>query len=122
MAGIGAAIAHIDRHFTKRLTVAQLARIAGLSLHHFIRAFHAETGETPHQYIRARRLDRAADLLVRTATPVTEIAEQIGFQSAGSFSRIFRARFGEPPSAYRNKRRRDVYIPDCFVRMYRVGR
>jgi AraC-like DNA-binding protein len=112
--------AHIDRHFPERLTVARLARLAGLSPYHFIRAFRGLHGQTPHQYVRARRIARAQDLLVTTPMPVTEICDAVGFQSQGSFSSVFRRLTGETPAAYRRRRRRSAYIPGCFVRMYRV--
>jgi AraC-like DNA-binding protein len=111
---------YIDRHYTKPVTVERLADLAGLSTFHFIRAFRAAFGETPHQYLRARRLDRAKELLVTTAYPVTEICDQIGFQSLGSFSSLFRRLTGEPPAQYRATRRKNVYIPTCFIRMYRA--
>lgn len=110
----------IDRHFAKQLTVEMLAARCGLSAFHFIRAFRATFGTTPHQYVRDRRLERARELLVTTALPITEICDQIGFQSLGSFSSLFRRVTGEPPAEYRAKRRKNVYIPGCFVRMYRA--
>lgn len=114
--------AYIDRHFAKPLTIARLARRAKLSPYHFIRVFRAETGQTPHQYLRTRRIDRARHLLATTPLPVTDICEAVGFQSLGSFSSTFRRLTGETPAAYRAARRRPVYIPSCFIRMYRVGR
>jgi AraC-like DNA-binding protein len=111
---------YIDRHYKKSLTVERLADLAGLSTFHFIRAFRAAFGETPHQYLRARRLERAKELLVTTAHPVTEICDQIGFHSLGSFSSLFRRLTGETPAEYRARRRKHVYIPTCFIRMYRA--
>lgn len=117
-------LAHVrefmDRHYARALSVEVLAARCGLSAFHFIRAFRAAFGTTPHQYLRDRRLDRAKELLVTTASPVTEICDQIGFQSLGSFSTLFRRVTGETPAEYREKRRKNVYIPGCFVRMYRA--
>ena len=110
----------IDSHYTNPLTVDRLAARCGLSPFHFIRAFRAAFGATPHQYLRERRLDRAKELLVTTALPVTEVCDQIGFQSLGSFSTLFRRITGETPAEYRAKRWKNVYIPGCFVRMYRA--
>ena len=110
----------VTRNLARALTVRQLGRLAGLSEFHFIRAFRAATGQTPHQYVRARRIDRACELLVTTPLPVTEICEAVGFKSLGSFSSTFRRLTGETPSAYRAKRRRTPYIPTCFIRMYRA--
>ncbi len=114
--------AHIDRHYARPLTVGRLARLAGLSTYHFIRAFRAEVGQTPHQYLRARRIARARELLVTTPMPVTEICDAVGFQSLGSFSSLFRKLTGETPGAYRAARRKSAPIPTCFVRMYRADR
>jgi transcriptional regulator GlxA family with amidase domain len=112
----------VDKNLIRPLTVPQLARLAGLSEFHFIRAFRAATGQTPHQYVRARRIARACELLVTTPLAVTEICEAVGFKSLGSFSSTFRRLTGEAPSAYRAGRRRTPYIPACFIRMYRADR
>ena len=112
----------IDGHYTQPLTIDRLAARSRLSTFHFIRRFREAFGETPHRYLRQRRLERAKELLVTTPLPVTEICDQIGFQSLGSFSSLFRRETGETPAEYRAKRRKNVYIPGCFVRMYRADR
>jgi AraC-like DNA-binding protein len=112
----------IDRHYARPLTVERLARLAGLSPFHFIRAFRAAFGQTPHRYLRDKRIERAKELLITTPLPVTEICDQIGFQSLGSFSTLFRRIARETPAEFRAKRRKNVYIPGCFVRMYRAER
>jgi transcriptional regulator GlxA family with amidase domain len=111
---------YIDRHYAKPLTVPHLARLARLSTFHFIRAFRAQAGVTPHQYVRARRIERARELLVTTPMPVTDVCDAVGFQSLGSFSALFRRLTGEAPAAYRARRRRNAVIPGCFIRMYRA--
>lgn len=111
---------YIDHHYAEPLSIEQLARRAGLSTFHFIRAFRHTVGSTPHRYLRQRRLERAGELLVTTSLPVTEICDRIGFQSLGSFSTLFKTFTGETPSAYRARRRKRVYIPTCFIRMYRA--
>ena len=55
----------------------------GLVAYHFIRAFRAHAGQTPHQYLRARRIQRAR-LPITTPMPVTEICDAVGFQSLGA--------------------------------------
>jgi AraC-like DNA-binding protein len=111
---------YIDRHCAEPLTIDQLASLAGVSTFHFIRAFRAATGVTPHQYVRQRRLERAGELLATTSLPVTEICDRVGFQSLGSFSSVFKKVTGEAPSEFRAKRRKHAYIPTCFIRMYRA--
>lgn len=111
---------YIDRHYGNPLTVEDLATLAGLSTFHFIRVFRSAVGCTPHRYLRQRRLDRARELLVTTSLNITEICDRIGFQSLGSFSSLFKNETGESPSDYRVRRRKRVYIPTCFIRMYRA--
>jgi AraC-like DNA-binding protein len=112
----------IDREYACRLTIDDLARRARMSTFHFIRVFKVRTGQTPHQYLRARRIARAKHLLETTPMPVTEVCERVGFESLGSFGAVFRRLTGESPAAYRATRRRPVCIPSCFLRMHRVGR
>jgi AraC-like DNA-binding protein len=112
----------IDRHYAKPLTIDALASRANLSPYHFIRIFRVAFGQTPHQYVRARRVERAKELLVTTPLPVTEICDRVGFQSLGTFCTLFKKMTGETPAEFRSKRRKNVYIPGCFVRMYRADR
>jgi transcriptional regulator GlxA family with amidase domain len=117
---IDAVRALVDREYARPWPVPRLARLCGLTRAHFIRAFRAAAGETPHRYLRARRIDRARELLVTTPLPITEICQAVGFRSLGSFCSLFRRSTGDSPAAYRARRRRPVLIPDCFIRMYRV--
>lgn len=120
IAGLADVRAFIDRHYAKPLTVERLADLAGLSRFHFIRAFRASVGHTPHRYLRDRRIERAKELLITTPMPVTEICDTIGFHSLGSFSSLFRRATGETPAEYRAARRKDSYVPSCFIRMFKA--
>ncbi|MFI2365000.1 helix-turn-helix domain-containing protein [Promicromonospora sp. NPDC019610] len=107
----------IDRDYARPLDVPTLARIAHVSPSHFSRSFRAAFGETPHRYLQRRRLERAMALLRNTATPVTEIALQVGSNSLGTFSRTFRDVVGVSPTEYR-RRTRPVAAPVCFVKSW----
>jgi AraC-like DNA-binding protein len=122
VADLEAVKAFINRRYADAITVESLAREARLSRAHFIRAFAAATGMPPHQYLRARRIERAKELLVTTPIPVTEVCLLVGFQSLGSFSSTFRRLTGETPAEWRRRRRRQAIIPGCFIRMYRADR
>jgi AraC-like DNA-binding protein len=110
----------IDRDFAEPLDVPALAREAHASRAHFIRSFKKAFGETPHQYILRRRVERAKELLRNTRLSVTEVSLDVGFRSLGSFSTAFRQLVGEPPSAYARRWRSAVppRIPACFTLMY----
>jgi AraC-like DNA-binding protein len=78
----------------------RVAREAHYSRFHLLRAFHARTGYTLHQYHLHLRLRRSLGPLL-TGTPVAEIALELGFQGHSHFTARFRRAFGETPSAVR---------------------
>ena len=90
--------AHIDAHLPGTLTLEQLADVAGMSLFHFCRVFRDSLGETPHQYILARRMEQAQRLLwARNGTSMLEIALACGFGSSSHFSAQFKRHTGQTP-------------------------
>jgi AraC-like DNA-binding protein len=110
-----------DARYFDPLTVRDLARTAGLSPAHFSREFRRTFGESPHQYLLTRRLERAAALLRNTDRSVTEICLAVGLASLGSFTTSFRRIYGVPPLAYRASfppAQRHIRIPDCVARAY----
>jgi AraC family transcriptional regulator len=92
---------HMAADSAGRHTVIGLARMAGLSPYHFLRAFKATTGVTPHQWLLRTRLRTAAERLAMTKAPVTDIALEVGFEDLSNFTRTFRAEFGASPREYR---------------------
>ncbi|MDT3438128.1 helix-turn-helix transcriptional regulator [Pseudofrankia sp. BMG5.37] len=110
-----------DGRYFEALTVADLARAAGLSPAYFSREFRRVFGESPHQYLLTRRLERAAALLRNTDRPVTDVCFDVGLTSVGSFTTSFRRVYGATPTAYRASfppARRHIRIPDCVARAY----
>ncbi|MCU1374342.1 MAG: transcriptional regulator, AraC family [Actinomycetia bacterium] len=110
-----------DARYAEPLAVADLARVAGLSAAHFSREFRRTFGETPHQYLLTRRLERAAALLRNTDRTVTEICFAVGLTSLGSFTTSFRRVHGVAPLAYRATfppARRHIRIPGCVALAY----
>jgi AraC family transcriptional regulator len=89
------------------ILLGDMAREACLSPHHFHRTFSQAFRETPHRYLTRQRLERASHLLRRTDRSVTEICLECGFESLGSFSSLFRRRFGVSPRAFRAERPRN---------------
>jgi AraC-like DNA-binding protein len=78
--------AFIDQHLPHPLQVADLARIAGLSVARLHARFLHETGKTPMEYVRQRRLQHAEALLHDTQLPVGEIAARVGYASQSAFT------------------------------------
>ncbi|MGH7722466.1 MAG: helix-turn-helix domain-containing protein [Candidatus Dormibacteria bacterium] len=104
----------MDLAYGRPLDVPSLARIAFMSQAHFIRAFRAAFGETPHRYLQRRRIERAMYLLRRTHRSVTDVCYDVGFTSLGTFSRTFLEIVGEKPSVYR-LREPVIGVPTCFA-------
>ena len=90
-----------DARYREPLDVPALARAAHLSVAHFSREFRRAFGETPHQYLLTRRLERAAALLRNTDRAVADICLAVGLRSVGSFTTSFGRTFGLSPAAYR---------------------
>jgi AraC-like DNA-binding protein len=109
-----------DARYREPLDVPALARAAHLSPAHFSREFRRTFGETPHQYLLTRRLERAAALLRNTDWTVAEICVTVGLQSIGSFTTSFRRSYGVSPTEYRaaHPPSARVRIPTCVLQAY----
>jgi AraC-like DNA-binding protein len=92
---------YIDSHLAESIGLDTLAGTAGLSVHHFARAFRQSFGEPPHSYVLRRRIERAQEMLKQTDQPVSEIALALGFSDHSHFARHFRRLAGVTPSAAR---------------------
>lgn len=93
----------IDRHLDEPLELEALASVANFSAYHFHRLFTAWMGETLGEFVRRRRLEVAAQrLAAQPRLAVTEVALGVGFGSTEAFSRAFKSRFGETPTAWRH--------------------
>jgi AraC-like DNA-binding protein len=101
VARVTRAVRAIERQPGAALTVARLAREAGLSPYHFLRTFRRLTGLTPHQYVRRTRLREAATRLASGRAKVLDVALDSGFGDVSNFNHAFRVEFGVPPRAYR---------------------
>jgi AraC-like DNA-binding protein len=91
----------VDARYREPLDVPALAQAAHLSPAHFSREFRRAFGETPHQYLLTRRLERAAALLRNTDRTVADICLAVGLRSVGSFTTSFGRAYGVSPTAYR---------------------
>ena len=92
---------YIEAHLDQPITLGELALRCNLSEYHFARMFRASFGLPPHQYLLARRLHRACQLLRLGLMPLGEIALLCGFASASHFSNRFRQAVGATPGEYR---------------------
>jgi AraC-like DNA-binding protein len=91
--------------FTTPITLDDMARVAGLSPNHLLRTFKQIFDQTPYQYVIAKRIAYAQQLLRSTDQGVTDICFAVGFTSLGTFSWWFRQRVGVSPTSYRRQNR-----------------
>jgi AraC-like DNA-binding protein len=110
----------IDARYRDPLDVPALARAAHLSPAHFSREFRRTFGETPHQYLLTRRLERAAALLRNTDRAVADICFAVGLTSVGSFTTSFRRAYGTSPTAHRKAHppSERARVPTCVLQAY----
>jgi transcriptional regulator GlxA family with amidase domain len=99
--------------------VRRMAAVSGVSEAHFARSFKAAFGLPPHRYLLTRRIERAKALLRDTDLPIIDIAFQTGWESLGTFGRIFRDITGESPTELRIREESAAHmfeqVPHCFV-------
>lgn len=101
---VAAALDALDARPDEPWALGDLAALVGASPFHFARAFRAIVGTTPHRYLVAARLRRAALLLLETQRPITTIAYEVGFGDLSNFVHTFRREIGATPSRYRARR------------------
>ncbi len=116
----------IDEYLDQPIDLGLMAQRAELSRFHFVRAFRQEFQTTPYRYLQERRIERAKQLLAAGNLSVTDVCFEVGFESLGSFSTLFRRLVGQPPGSYRARRlvalpgfragSPRLFIPACYMR------
>jgi len=113
----------IDENFHQPLNLEHISSKAFLSPFHFHRLFSRIYKKTPHKYLTLKRIERAKELLSQNRN-VTEVCNEVGFESIGSFSTLFKKENGIAPQYYRNfahsKKQKEItepasLIPNCFI-------
>jgi len=94
---VAKALVQIHGAYAKPLTVESLAREAGMSVSAFHRAFKQVTGDSPLQYLKKVRLNKAKELIIREGARAGVAANQVGYESASQFSREFKRYFKIAP-------------------------
>lgn len=95
------ALEYLEENLVEKITVDTLGEISGLSGHRFSALFRDVMGDSPHQYLLKRRIDKSMALLSNSDAPVTEIAAKLGFYDQPHFTRLFKATTGVSPTYYR---------------------
>src|SRR5438132_10289225 len=91
----------IDECYDLPLDLSEISKQACFSRYHFLRLFRNAFETTPHQYLIQRRIEKAKELLRARQLSVTDVCFEVGFESLGSFSSLFRKCVGDAPMNYR---------------------
>jgi AraC family transcriptional regulator len=96
---------YIDSHITGPVLVADLCALVQLSEAHFSRTFKRTFGESPHVFLVRRRVELAAQCMLTTHAPLSDIALRCGFTDQAHLCKHFRRATGQTPAAWRRAHR-----------------
>ena len=98
---IKAVLEYIEQHYASPITLNELAGVANMNPKYFCRFFRSITHQTPIDYVNMYRIERAAQMLLNTRLPVTNICMECGFNDSSNFIKVFRKYKGMTPKQYR---------------------
>ena len=93
---------YIDKNLTAKITLQDMAAVAGLSRMHFAAQFRAAVGARPHEYLLRCRIERAQELLKQAEVALVDIALTVGFQTQAHFTTVFKRFVGDTPYQWRS--------------------
>jgi transcriptional regulator GlxA family with amidase domain len=93
----------IAEHYGESQPVAQMTRLSGLAERSFARRFQQATGMAPLEYVHTLRLEEAKHMLESGEEPVEAVADEVGYEDAAFFSRLFKRKVGLSPLQYRRR-------------------
>lgn len=94
---------HVENHYMEKISIADIAEVAGFSESHFMRYFKETMGTSFIDYLREYRLTMAARLLLASDASILSISEEVGFDNLSYFNRAFKKEYGVTPSQYRKQ-------------------
>lgn len=103
VARLEAVLSHIHQHYSRSISISQMAQLAGMSKATFHRFFRQSLGHTPGAYTLDLRLATVARRLLETRDSIAQIAFAEGFNNLSNFNRLFKRRFGYSPRTYRQR-------------------
>lgn len=98
------AVEYIEENYAGKISLKDIASHLYVTPNYLSNLFKQHTGKTMSSYITDYRLKRAEEYLKRPEYSITDIAELVGIENARYFSNIFKKKYGQTPSEYRNRR------------------
>lgn len=92
---------YMSERLDQDVCLQELARLINLSRFHFCTAFRLATGETPREWLIARRIERACKLLAQPSMTITKVGLAVGYATPSAFAASFHKRTGMTPSEFR---------------------
>jgi AraC-like DNA-binding protein len=120
----------IDDNYYESIGLEEISQQAFLSRFHFHRLFTKIYRSTPHRYLTQKRLEKAKLLLAENKA-INDVCSEVGFESIGSFSTLFKKEIGFAPTYYRNiawlkkqeqKKQPKKFIPHCFIESFALDK
>lgn len=105
MSAILPAIHYMNKNYTQKIQISDLASHCYMSTTHFRTVFYKAIQQSPLKYLTSLRLQKACELLYSTEATILDIAMGVGFQSVSNFNRLFKDAFQTTPTNWRNNRR-----------------
>jgi AraC family transcriptional regulator len=96
---------YLEDNFSRAVSLAELARLTGLSRSWFARGFRGATGVSPYSWALRVRVQRAQELLLKSNIPLASVAVQVGFADQSHFTKVFRRLTGVTPREWKQERR-----------------
>ena len=93
--------AYMGERLDQEVRLQELARLVNLSRFHFCTAFRLATGQTPREWLIARRIERACNLLAQPSMSITKVGLAVGYATPSAFAATFHKRMGITPSEFR---------------------
>jgi AraC family transcriptional regulator len=101
---------YVHENLESPILILDLSRIAGLSSGYFSRAFKRSFGESPHTFVRGRRVERACHLMLTSDITLSEVAQASGFADQAHLCRQFRSSLDDSPAAWRKQVRKNLAL------------
>lgn len=93
---------YVDEQLGEKISLQDLATVAGLSRMHFAAQFRAAMGMRPHEYLLKRRIERAEEMLKQAEVSLVDVALTVGFQTQAHFTTVFKRFAGDTPYQWRS--------------------